>query len=370
MKEYRILAVNPGSTSTKVALFEGDREVMNVTVAHDAAELDRYDTVPAQVPYRLETIRKVLEEKGIVLENVDACVGRGGGLMAIEGGTYPVDELVLDHATRGANGIQHPAQLGPLLADTFARGLSCPAFVVNPPDVDEYQEVARYTGIAGIYRQSHLHALNLKETAIHHAALHGEKYEEKNYIVCHIGGGISVSAHRKGRMIDGNDIARGEGPMAPTRCGQIAVADVIDLCEKNGCEVTRLLVTKTGGLTSLLGTSNGIEVRERINAGDRKAEAVWNALVYQIAKYIGSMAVVLEGKADGILIGGGMAHDTKLIDEIRRMCGFLGDIYVYPGEFEMQAMAQGAIRVLSGQEKPRHYTGKPVWQPKDYREGN
>lgn len=363
MKNFRILAINPGSTSTKVALMEGDRELMNVNVSHDAAELAKFATVPQQVPYRLETIQTILREKGVSLEGVDACVGRGGGLMALEGGTYLVDDLILDHATRGANGIQHPAQLGPLLAHTFATQLNCPAFVVNPPDVDEYQEVARYTGIAGVYRQSHLHSLNLKETAIHHAALQGEKYEEKNYIVCHIGGGISISAHHRGRMIDGNDIARGEGPMAPTRCGEIAVADVVDLCRKNGCDQTMELLTKTGGLTSHLGTSSALEVKERIRQGDRRAAAVWQAMLYQIAKYIGSMAVVLKGEVDAILLGGGMAHDQELCDYIRENCSFLGKVFVYPGELELQAMAQGAIRVLSGQEQVKKYTGQPVWNP-------
>ena len=362
-KEYRVFAVNPGSTSTKIALFEGERALLNVTVHHDARELAAFPDIPSQLPYRKETIRRVLKEQGVALTDIDACVGRGGGLLPVEGGTYAVDELVLRHALNGENGIQHPALLGVPLAQSFAAQLGCPVYVVNPPDVDELDTVARVTGVKGVYRQSHLHALNLKETAIHHARLHGERYEEKNYIVCHIGGGISVSAHRRGRMVDGNDIARGEGPMTPTRCGSLAAADVAALCGAGGADAVKDLCTKNGGLVSHLGTSDAREAVTRMREGDPEAKLVWDAMLYQIAKWIGAMGAALEGDVDAILLGGGMVREAALEEYIRRTCGFLAPVYAYPGEFEMEAMARGVIRVLSGEETAKRYTGTPVWTP-------
>lgn len=363
MKNYRVFAVNPGSTSTKIALFEGDTLLFHANVSHRAEELAKYPDIPAQLPYRRETILQALAEQGIELKNIDACVGRGGGLLPLEGGTYAVDDRLLRHAIEGANGIRHPAQLGAPLASSFAAELHCPVYVVNPPDVDEFDDIARITGVKGVYRQSHLHALNLKETAIHHAKAHGERYEERNYIVCHIGGGISVSAHRCGRMVDGNDIARGEGPMAPTRCGSMPVADIAELCRRDGAEAVKALCSKNGGFVSLLGTSDAREVTRRMREGDKNAALIWEALLYQIAKYIGSMAAVLEGKVDAILLGGGMVYEEAVAEYIRRTCGFLAPVYAYPGEFEMEAMAQGAIRVLSGQEKAKNYSGVPAWMP-------
>ena len=228
--EYRILTVNPGSTSTKVGCFEGEKELFTVNVSHEAEKLKEFESISAQLPYRKETILAALKEADIDLSTIDAFVGRGGGLLAVEGGTYEVNDVLLDHARRGANGVQHPAQLGSQIAHEFAAQYGKPCFVVNPPDTDELTLCARITGIKGVFRNVHLHALNLKETAIRHSKANGWKYEDKNYIVCHIGGGISISAHQKGKMIDGNDIVGGEGPMAPTRCGSIPAAEMIRYC--------------------------------------------------------------------------------------------------------------------------------------------
>ena len=230
MKEYKIFTVNPGSTSTKIALFEGGKKLYSANVSHDAKVLSQYKTLGEQLTYRKETIEDLLNENNVDLNKLDACVGRGGGLLSMEGGTYEVDDLVLEHSIHAANGVVHPACLGPSIAYEFAEKYSAKAYVVNPPDVDELQDLARLTGIKGVYRQVHLHALNLKETAIRHAEKSGKKYEECNYIVCHIGGGISVSAHRAGKMIDGFDIVGGEGPMAPTRCGSVPAADLLRYC--------------------------------------------------------------------------------------------------------------------------------------------
>lgn len=362
----KIFAINPGSTSTKIALIDGENTLFSKNVAHDANKLAEFDGISAQLPYRKETILNLLAEDHVTLDDVDAFVGRGGGLLAMEGGVYEVDELLLDHATRGANGVQHPAQLGPQLANEFAQQYHKPAFVVNPPDVDELQDLARMTGLAGVYRNVHLHALNLKETAIRHAQSMGKKYEDCNFVVCHIGGGISVSAHKQGRMVDGNDIVGGEGPMAPTRCGDIPASALIKYCAGKDPKEAKAICTRTGGLVSWLGTSDAIEVTKRAAEGDKKAEMVWNTMIYQITKYIGAMAAVLHGKVDGILLGGGMVHNKELVEAIKEACGFIAPVSAYPGEFEMEAMASGAIRVLTGVEQAKKYSGKPAWEGFDF----
>ena len=362
-KTYRILVINPGSTSTKVGVFDGETEVFTKNVAHEASKLAEFATVSDQMPYRRDMIISALEENGVALESIDAFVGRGGGLLSVEGGTYVVNDVLLDHAYRGANGIQHPAQLGSQLANEFAAKVAKPAFVVNPPDTDEFCDFARVTGIKGVYRNSHLHALNLKETAIRHAHKMGRRYDECNFIVCHIGGGISISAHCQGKMIDGYDIVQGEGTMAPTRCGAVPVSGILDYLEAgHTIKDARALCMKTGGFVDLLGTSDALDVSNRAAAGDPAAARVWGAMLYQINKYIGSMSTVLKGKVDGILLGGGMVHNKDLVASIEEGCGWIAPVSAYPGEFELEAMAAGAIRVLDGEEEAKSYTGVPVFQ--------
>ena len=363
MLKYRVFTINPGSTSTKAALFAGEERIFSINVEHDAEVLKKFPDFSDQLDYRMETILGALEEKGISLQGTDAFVGRGGGLFSMEGGVYALDPLILDHSIHGANGIRHPAQLGPTLAQRMIERFGGQGFVVNPPDVDEYAEVARITGIQGIYRTSHIHALNQKETAIRHAKAIGKRYEDCNLIVAHIGGGISVAAHQKGRMIDSNDNVGGEGPMTPTRCGAIPADPMIRLCCSGRYSEKELLAKcqKTGGFMDLLGTSDAQAVDERAANGDRMAQLCWDAMIYQIEKYIGSMAAVLHGKVDGILLGGGIVHSKDLVDKISEACGWIAPVTAYPGEFEMEAMAAGAIRALTGEEAVRHYTGVPAW---------
>ena len=360
---WRVLVINPGSTSTKVGLFDGERAVFTVNVAHEASELAKFAGVSDQLPYRVGLIEQALAENGVELASIDAFVGRGGGLLPLPGGTYEVDDVLLDHATRGANGVQHPAQLGPQIARAFAGRVGKPAFVVNPPDTDELCDEARMTGVRGVYRHVHLHALNLKETAIRHAASAGRAYEECRFVVCHIGGGISVSAHDRGRMVDGADIVGGEGPMAPTRCGALPVAEVLDYLDAGHATAdVRRMCMKTGGFVDLLGTSDALEVSRRAEAGDEAYRRAWDAMVYQICKEIGAMAAVLGGNVDGILLGGGMVHNRGLVRAIEERCGWIAPVTAYPGEFELEAMAAGARRVLDGVEKPLRYSGKPVFE--------
>ncbi len=366
MNKYRILAINPGSTSTKVAVFDNDIEVFSHNISHNSEDLNQFTKLTDQKPYRAALIQKALYENRIDIDSISAVVGRGGGLLAVEGGVYCIDDLLLEHAENGANGVVHPAQLGSLLANDIAEEHNIPAFVVNPPDTDELQPVARITGIEGIYRNVHLHALNLKETAIRHAKTLNRKYEDCNFIVCHIGGGVSVSAHKKGRMIDGNDIVGGEGPMAPTRCGSIPAVELIELCFSGiSKKEAKALCTKTGGFISHLHTSDAKEVVKLADEGDPYARLIWNTFKYQIVKEIGAMSTVLEGQVDGILLGGGIVHNKELVEYINQCCGWIAPVTAYPGEFEMEAMAAGAIRVLIGLEKAKIYSGKPVWNIND-----
>lgn len=362
MKQYKIFTINPGSTSTKIAYFENGKVIFNANVTHDANKLAEFSEMPMQLPYRKETIEELLKEHQISLQGVDAFVGRGGGLLPLPGGTYEIEALLLQHAKSGANGVTHPAQLGSQLAEEFRTTYGGRGFVVNPPDVDEYEAIARITGIKEINRTSHIHALNQKETAIRHAITLGKPYGECNFIVCHIGGGISIAAHKKGNMIDGTDIVEGEGPMAPTRAGAVPAAPLIRLCYSGKYTEKEMLgkCTRSGGLVDHLGTSDALEVSKKAAQGEEKASLIWNAMIYQINKVIGSMASVLCGEVDAILLGGGMVYNKELVDKITYANSFIAPVTAYPGEFEMEAMASGAIRVLEGIEQVKRYTGIPV----------
>ena len=262
--DYHILAINPGSTSTKIGFFEGSTSLFSSNISHDAKTLSQFSSIADQFSYRKEQILEHIQKAGIDLATTDAFVGRGGGLLSVEGGTYVADALLLEHARTGANGVRHPAQLGSLIAYALAHPYQKPCFVVNPPDTDELTLCARLTGIKGVYRHVHLHALNLKETAIRHSVSQGRIYEDCRYIVCHIGGGISVSAHDHGKMIDGFDIVGGEGPLTPTRCGAVPASELLRLCQEKGAASILPLLTKSGGFVSYLGTSDAKAVSQQI----------------------------------------------------------------------------------------------------------
>jgi len=362
MNSYRVFTINPGSTSTKIAMFEGEAITFTKNVAHDAEKLKEFKEVSDQFEYRKETILEALREDNQSLEGVDAFSARGGGLVNIEGGVYEVGEKLLEHSTLGIS-VKHPAQLGAQLAAAFAKEYGGKIFVVNPPDVDEFSDIARVTGLKGIYRESRIHALNQKEIGIRYGHKIGRRYDELNLIVCHIGGGVSVTAHQKGKMVDSNDIANGDGPMAPTRCGQIPVKDVISMCFSGDYTEREMRdkLTKTGGLVDHLNTSDAKEVGERAENGDRYAKLVYDAMIYQIGKTAGSMAATLHGAVDGIILTGGISYSRYVVEKLTEMISFIAPIEVMAGEFEMQALAAGAIRVLSGVENPKSYTGEPVW---------
>ncbi|MDR1589078.1 MAG: butyrate kinase [Oscillospiraceae bacterium] len=358
----RILAVNPGSTSTKIALFDDYDEVFSININHESETLDALGAIQDQLEYRRDIIEKTVTDKGYSLSEIDVFVGRGGGLLPSVGGTYKVTELLVDHASKGMPG-QHPAQLASQICKQFADKYGKQAFVVNPPDVDEFEDVARVCGLKGVYRESHIHALNQKEIAIRYCKERGLKYDEVNLVICHLGGGISVTAHKKGRMIDSNDIIRGSGPMTPTRAGDVAYAKVIDLAYSGEYTKKQLIdrLNKNGGLTDIFGTADAREVKKMGEQGNRHAKIVYDGMIYQNAKYAGAMAVALKGKVDAIILTGGMANDTYFTDMMKDYLSWIAEVVVSPGEFELEALGAGALRVIRGEEVALEYTGVSVW---------
>ncbi|MDR3210174.1 MAG: butyrate kinase [Oscillospiraceae bacterium] len=361
--KFKILAINPGSTSTKIALFEDETALFSESVSHPGEELRGFAEIQEQLDYRAETVAKTVAAHGFRLEDVDVFSGRGGGLLPLAGGTYEVTPLLALHASRGMTG-QHPAQLASQICKRFADLYGGRAFVVNPPDVDEFDEVSRVAGVKGIYRESHVHALNQKEIAIRFCAARGLKYEAVNLVICHLGGGISITAHRRGRMIDSNDIIKGSGPMTPTRAGDLPYARVLDLAYSG--EFTKKELTdklnKNGGLTDIFGTADVRDVKALAARGSHYAAAVYDGMIYQCAKYAGAMSAALKGDVDAILLTGGIANDPIFTARMVEYLGWIAEVAVLPGEFELEALAAGALRVLRGEEAAREYTGIPVWR--------
>jgi len=358
----KILAINPGSTSTKVSLFEDERLVFEHSPFHDASELLKFPHVNDQMSFREGVIRGMLKEEGVEPESIDAYVGRGGSACTQPGGITAVDQRLYDDTVAGVGGSEHPAKLGVMLAWRFAQKYHKPAFTLDPTNVDEFGEFARLTGIKGIYRFGHSHVLNQKAVAAAHAAKLGRRYEDCNFIVAHIDGGITVAAHERGRMVDGNMGADGEGAFTPTRIGSVPVLQLLDYIEEHGVDAVRLRCSRAGGFVDLFGTSNADTIHALVDKGDRKATLVWNTMIYQISKMIGEMSAVLCGKVDAIVLTGGFMRFNDVVDGVRTRCGFIAPIAVYPGEMEQEALAIPALKVLRGELTARTYSGKNVWE--------
>ena len=358
---FKLLVINPGSTSTKVSLFEDETSVFEKNVFHEASVLLAFPHVNDQMPFRYGVIKDILADAGVPPASIDAFVGRGGSACTQPGGITVIDRRLYDDTVAGVGGSEHPAKLGVMLAWTFAQEYGRPAFTLNPTNVDEFGELARLTGIKGVYRTGHSHVLNQKAVAEFHAARLGRRYEDCNFVVAHVDGGITVAAHDHGRMVDGNMGADGEGAFSPTRIGSVPALAVVDYVQAHSPGDVRLKCTRAGGFVDLLGTSSADVVHARVEAGDRAATLVWQTMIYQVCKMIGEMGAVLCGRVDGILLTGGLLRFADVADGIRRRCGFLAPITVYPGEMEQEAMARPALRVLRGELTPRTYAGHNVW---------
>lgn len=354
---YNILTVNPGSTSTKIALFEEDKQVFIKTIRHSAEEIGKFPNISSQFSFRKELILSELKQAGMDIRKVDAIVGRGGLIKPIESGVYEVNSAMLHDMEVPVMG-EHASNLGGLIAYHLARelGPEVKAFIADPVVVDELSPLARISGHPDIPRVSIFHALNQKSIARIHAATIGRKYEELNLIIAHMGGGVSVSAHRQGKVIDTNNALDGDGPFSPERSGGLPAGALVKLCfsgTKTQNEIKKMLCG-AGGFVGYLHTNNTIEIIEKA-ASDPEWELLLEGMCYQIAKEIGAMACVLEGKVDAILLTGGIAHAPRVTDAIAGRVRFIAPVKVYPGEDEMRALAQNGLMVLKGELTPKIY---------------
>lgn len=353
---FKIFVINPGSTSTKLSLFRDREEVYGTTVVHDAQELLSFPTINDQLDYRMKVITDFLEANHIDLSDVDAIVGRGGSVKPVPSGVFEVSRELLEDTRNNVGGMIHPSSLGVQLGRELQKKYGGRLFMVDPICVDEYIPEARFTGIKGIRRKSIGHALNLKGTLHHHCELNNIDYENSNFIACHIDGGISVTAHRKGRMIDGGNACGGDGPFTPTRTGSIAVTDLLDYLEAgHTIAETRLLCAGKGGFVNHFGSNDGDELHYKMTHGDEYAELIWQSFFYNITKAIGAMAAALGGDIQGIILTGRYVRFEDMVQYIKDKCGWIAPITVYDGELEHESMANGAYKVLKGKIEPLDY---------------
>lgn len=354
--EPMVLVLNPGSTSTKVAVFRGGKPLCQESIEHERAELEKYPRIVDQHPMRQQVVMDFLARHKVDVKSLGAVVDRGGLLKPISSGTYRINDAML-HDLREAKRGEHISNVGAFIAKEIADRAGCPAFIVDAVSVDEFTPLARISGLAGIERKSLLHALNMRMAALQACQELGKKLDQINLIVAHLGGGISISPVEKGRFVDVNN-ANEHGPFSPERAGHVPCADLVKLCFSGKLTKDEIIkkLTRSGGLTAYLGTNKAGEVVERAKSGDRQAAEVLEAMCYQIAKEIGACATVLKGKVDAIVVTGGVAYNKMLTDWIRERTDFIsGKFLVYPGEDEMPALAAGALRVLAGQERAREY---------------
>jgi len=351
-----LLIINPGSTSTKIAVYEDDRERFSENIAHSSEEVAKYNKIVDQKGFRKDVILKFLADKKFDVRTLNAVVGRGGLLKSIPSGTYRVNDRMLDDLYQGVQG-EHASNLGGLIADEIARPLGIPAFIVDPVVVDEFEDWARISGIPEIKRRSIFHALNHKYSARLAARELGKKYEEVNLIVCHLGGGISIAAHRAGKVVDANNALNGEGPIAPERAGTMPAWDLIELAlsGKYSKDEIKKMLTGKGGMVAHLNTNDMKTVVRRIKEGDRQAELVFTTMAITVAKQVGACAAVLRGKVEGVVLTGGLAFCKEFTDLIMDAVSFIGRVFIFPGENEMIALASAGLRVLSGEEEARTY---------------
>ena len=354
---YKLLVINPGSTSTKIGVFEDETLLFEETLRHSTEEIAQYNTIVDQKDFRKELIVNLLASKNFDIKSLNVVVGRGGLLKPIPGGTYAVTDALLEDLKVGVQG-QHASNLGGILAKEIGDSIGVPSYIVDPVVVDELDPIARYSGHPLLPRISIFHALNQKAVAKRYAKENNVAYDSLNLIVAHMGGGVSVGAHKNGRVIDVNNTLDGDGPFSPERCGTLPAGPLARLCfsgEYTLKEVMKM-INGNGGLNAYLHTNDMRTVTKMaFEDGNEEAKNVFDAFTYQVAKDISSMAAVLEGKVDQIILTGGIAYGPKVTDAIKARVGFIAPITIYPGEDELLALAQGALRVMTGEEKVMEY---------------
>lgn len=350
------LIINPGSTSTKIGVFEDTTLLFDETLRHPTEEISKYPTIIDQKDFRKDIIVSFLKEKNFDIKSLDVVVGRGGLLKPIPGGTYEVTDELLADLKAGVQG-QHASNLGGILAREIADEIGVKSYIVDPVVVDEMEDVARLSGIPEVPRISIFHALNQKAVAKRYAAEAGKKYEELNLIVVHLGGGVSVGPHKNGRVIDIFNALDGDGAFSPERAGSIPSGGLVKLCYSGKYTEAEMMkrIVGNGGFNAYVGTNDMRELNKMVDEGNEKAKLVRDAFLYNLSKNIGAMAAVLEGKVDRIIVTGGIAYNQLVIDYLKAHCEWIAPFTVYPGEDELLALAQGGLRVINGEEAAKEY---------------
>jgi butyrate kinase len=357
VEDVYIIAINPGSTSTKIAVYRNKECIFEENIKHSAEELAPYEKITDQFEFRKQAILQRLNGAKVDRQKVKIIMGRGGLVRPIESGIYRINEKMKHDLVNSPVG-EHASNLGGFIADDLSKEFpNAEAYICDPVVTDEMEEIARIAGHPEFIRRSVFHALNQKATARRHATAVGKKYEELNLIVVHLGGGISIGAHKNGRVVDVNHAIGGEGPFSPERAGSVPVIDAVRLAYSGKYtekEFTKMLIGQ-GGLCAHLGTNNAYEVEQRVKKGDEQAILIYEAMAYQVSKFIGTMAVVLKGNVDGVLITGGIAYDKWFVEKIKEFAGWIGPFFIYPGENEMEALAMNALRVIHGEVAVKEY---------------
>lgn len=351
---YKILAINPGSTTTKIALYENDKNIFLKTLEHSSEEISKYEKVKDQFEMRKDVVLLCLKENGYEVKELSAIVGRGGMLPPVKSGGYIVNETMVDRLKNNPV-TEHASNLGALIAFEIAKSIGVAAYIYDSVRVDELKEIARISGMPDIPRTSTSHALNSRAMAMKFAKNQGKKYSDMNFIVAHLGGGISISVHEGGRMVD--IMADDEGPFSPERAGRVPCKDLIDLCYsgKFDKKTMQKKLRGNGGLRAYLNTVDAREIQKRIDKGDEYSKLIFEAMAYQVAKGIGDLATVVEGKVDAIILTGGIAYSETITSWIKRRVEFIAPVEVMPGENEMEALAFGTLRILKGEERAIEY---------------
>jgi len=350
-----ILVINPGSTSTKIAIFnlEG-KEIFKENISHSTETLSQFNSLLEQGPVRKKIILNKLKEKNIEITSLKAIIGRGGVLKPLKAGTYEVNDKLIDDLKNST--VEHASNLGGIIASEIAKDINLPSYIADPVSVDDFTDIARISGLKGIERKSLLHALNIRASAYRYAKDHGKNFNQLNLIVAHLGGGISITPLEKGKIVDVNNANDG-GPFSPERTGSLPNAGLVHLCYSGMYTEKELyrLITNKGGLVSYLETNDLREVKRRIDDGDEYAKLIFEAMCYQIAKEIGAMATVLSGKAEAIIFTGGLSFNENLVNIIKERVEWIAPVVSYPGEEEMKALAEAAIRVINKEEEVKVY---------------
>jgi butyrate kinase len=371
---HKILAINPGSTSTKIAVYHNAKPIFLKSIQHNPDKLAKFTRISDQYEFRKEIVLKELKNSLIDIENIEVIVGRGGLVHPIESGVYHINNRLRHDLLEGVMG-EHASNLGGLIAHDIAKDIpNCKAFIADPVVVDELQDVARIAGHPKFQRYSIFHALNQKATARAYARLMNRKYEDLNLVIAHLGGGVSVGAHRKGKVIDVNQALDGEGPFSPERSGTLPAGALAKLCFDGLCTLDEIkrMITGEGGYVAYMGTNSAYEVELLAQDGDDNARLIQDAMSYQIGKEIASMCAVLHGEVDAIILTGGISHNPMVVEYIKKMVSFIAPVVIYPGEDEMHALAMNGLMVLKGEIKPKEYDEStmvnvklPCWEARD-----